>query len=132
MAKHANGLAQCPSCVEKIKTSHPIMQEWFLYTVKPRFPDCHVSWAWRNKIDQNQFHAEGKSMRPWPLSDHNKMDDQGNPCSLALDFFQLCTNGMAAWPYKYFRDIASVCEIKFYNIEWAGSLCSGNIRQSRI
>lgn len=48
----------------------------------------------------------GRSKLAFPLSAHNKSDDQGNPCAMALDLFRLCSNGMASWEYKFCKDIS--------------------------
>jgi hypothetical protein len=115
--KHTNAPGPCPACEQKLLDAHPDIADWFRTTVKPTHKDCHVSWSFRDKVSQNMAHAEGKSNLAWPMSAHNKCDDQGNPCSLALDFFKLCSNGMASWEYKYFRVIADEAP---KNVEWGG------------
>ena len=61
--------------------------------------------------------AEHKSNAPWPRSPHNHMEAE-RPCSLALDFFRLCSNGMASWEYKYCRTISE--ESAGLGVKWGG------------
>jgi len=118
--KHTNDGATCPSCEEKLKDAHPEIAEWFRTKVKARHQDCHVSWSFRDKANQNQCVAEGKSKLAFPMSAHNKSDDQGNPCALALDLFELCSNGMARWAWAYFRAIAEEAKADGISIKWGG------------
>lgn len=120
MPKHKNNSdkSPCPSCQEKLKTAHPKLVAWFNDVVQPKFNDAHVSCAYRGKVEQNQAHAEGKSQLAYPNSKHNKTDLDGKPCALAIDLFQLCSNGMAAWPFKYFKEISVVMEP---GMTWGGN-----------
>lgn len=120
MNKHANGIAECPSCEDKLKNAHPDIAQWFRNSVKHMFPDCHISWSYRGKADQEKAFLDGKSKLHFPLSAHNKSDDQGNPCALALDFFQLDFHGQACWPWGYFRDIANSAVVANHSILWGG------------
>jgi hypothetical protein len=119
MKTHSDG-AVCPGCEIKLRDAHGDIQRWFREEIKPMFQDCHVSWSFRGKIEQNQAVAEGKSKLPWPLSAHNKSDDQGNPCSLAVDLFELSSNGMASWSWKYFKEIADHTKARGFPIVWGG------------
>lgn len=114
----------CPGCETKLKDAHPIISEWFREHVKPKHLDCHISCSFRGEKDQNEAKALGKSQLAWPLSAHNKSDDQGNPCAIALDLFELASNGMAVWRYKYFREIAQECEGLDISIRWGGTFKS--------
>lgn len=120
MSKHVNGTLECPSCEQKLLQAHPDLVEWYRELIKPKFQDCHISWSFRDKTNQNQCYAEGKSKLPWPMSMHNKCDDQGNPCSMALDLFRLCSNGMASWEWKYFRQISDLSTGYHIEIDWGG------------
>jgi hypothetical protein len=120
-AKHVEGTS-CPSCDEKLLTAHPDLREWFNKCVKPKFTDAHISWSFRDKFNQNQCVAEGKSKLKWPLSAHNKTDENGNPCAHALDLFELCSNGMARWSWKYFKEIAAESKAKQYPVDWGHDL----------
>ena len=72
-------------------------------------------------MSQNEAHAEGKSKLAWPDSKHNKTLPDGTPCAEALDIFQLCSNGMAAWVFKYCAQIASEATKNAEPIDWGGS-----------
>lgn len=118
--KHTNATETCPSCEEKLKTAHPELQEWFNTVVKPKHRDAHISWAWRGKEDQEKAFLDGATKLHFPLSPHNKTDDQGNPCSLALDLFELDYNSIARWAWGYFRDIAKEAQQSKFKIRWGG------------
>lgn len=119
MAKHLNSKEPCPSCDEKLKSAHPDLQSWFK-TIKHKFPEAHISWAWRNKFDQNQFVAEGKSRAPWPRSKHNSLDADGKPCSDAIDLFEIASNGMACWRWVWFKEVAAFSKAQGLEIIWGG------------
>lgn len=119
--KHANGVAACPSCEDKLKDAHPDIAAWFREKVKPRHKDCHISWSFRGKDDQEKAFLDGKTRLHFPLSAHNKSDDQGNPCSLALDLFELDYNGQACWSWDYFRLIADEAQASHAPIFWGGN-----------
>lgn len=116
--KHTNDALICPSCEAKLKQAHPVLAAWFNDVIKPRFKDCHVSWTYRGKEDQNEAHAEGKSRLAWPKSKHNAMDEQGNPCAKAIDLFQIASNGMGVWSWRYFKDISAFMPDE---LEWGGN-----------
>lgn len=121
MNKHSNEPKACPECEEKLLQAHTTLAEWFRSCVKPAHQDCHISWSYRDQKSQNEAYAEGKSKLAWPMSAHNKSDDQGNPCSMALDLFQIASNGMAVWGWKYFKQIADEAVKNSEPIEWGGS-----------
>ena len=121
MTKHTNNGPSCPSCESKLLNAHPTIAEWFKTIVKPFSPTCHVSWSWRGKEDQEQAFLDGKSKLHFPNSMHNKLDDYDNPCSMALDLFELDGNGMACWHYGFFRDIAQHSDKSSARIIWGGT-----------
>lgn len=121
MSKHTNDVIDCPSCLEKLIIAHPDLVKWFKEEVKPKYPDCHVSWSYRDKISQNQAVAEGKSRLAFPLSAHNHQLLDGTPQSLAIDLFKIASNGMACWEYKYFKDIATMASYSATPIKWGGA-----------
>jgi hypothetical protein len=116
---HTNGSAECLSCAAKLMQADQDLVQWFYREVKPAFPDAHVSWSFRGEKDQNEAVAMGKSKLAWPNSKHNALGPDGKPCARAIDLFQLASNGMACWPWKWFKDIADVCADPM--IEWGGS-----------
>jgi hypothetical protein len=83
---HTNDLI-CLLCAEKLATADPRIAEWFL-EIKKEFPHAHVSWAYRNKEDQDRFFAEGKTRAKFPRSKHN-VERDGKPYAQALDLFEL-------------------------------------------
>lgn len=121
MPKHTNAIGPCPACSAKLLQAHPLLVEWFNTVVKPKHQDCHISWSYRGKEDQEKAFLDHKSKLHFPLSMHNKSDDQGNPCSLALDFFELDYNGIGRWAWKYFKTIADEAQETEYKIIWGGS-----------
>lgn len=124
MPKHTNNIGPCPSCQVKLLDAHPLLVEWFNTKVKPHHQDCHISWSYRGKEAQEKAFLDGKSKLHFPLSMHNKSDDQGNPCAMALDLFELDYNGIARWAWKYFRDIADRANVDGDPIEWGGTWSS--------
>jgi hypothetical protein len=118
---HKNGVAECPECENKLKDAHPKLAEWYREKVKTAFPSCHISWSFRGKQDQEQAFSDRKSDLHFPFSPHNKSDDQGNPCALALDLFELDFNGIGRWAWGYFRDIAKTLPDCGFPVEWAGN-----------
>lgn len=85
--KHHIDGPDCPRCNFLAKQLHPTMYDCF-YLVKARFPDRHISEAFRNQTSQDQAFADGKSWVKWPGSKHNKLDTQGCACSEAFDLFR--------------------------------------------
>lgn len=120
MSHHAQGLG-CQLCDEKLLTAHPDIVKIYKQLIKPKFEDCHISWAYRDKEDQEKAYAAHKSNAHYPMSPHNKMDDQGNPCSLALDLFRLVDNGTAIFPVRYYHDIAYFLEVEKQPIKWGAT-----------
>lgn len=104
----------CPGCEKKLEMAHVDLVNWFRNVVKPAHPDCHISWSFRDRASQDQAYAEGKSKLPWPESKHNS-----NPAE-AIDLFELASNGMACWNWKYFKQIADEAKEKALPIRWGG------------
>ena len=120
MNHHSNDVFPCPLCEEKLAEAHPLIAQWFREKVKPRHKDAHISWSYRDKTNQNQCYAEGKSKLPYPKSKHNKTDEKGIPCSQALDLFKLASNGMACWEWLYFKAIFDEVVLDNAPIIWGG------------
>lgn len=112
MRKHVAGPA-CPGCEDRKVLAHSDLQEWFTRR-KAAHPDLHISWSFRDKAGQTQCLADGTTRLPWPKSKHN-----ASP-SNALDVFQLCSNGMAAWPWGYFMQLAAETKAECAPIRWGG------------
>lgn len=119
MSHHNNQGDICPLCADKIAQAHPKLQEiWVI--IKKEFPEAHISWAFRNEKDQNEFYVEHKTRCKWPLSKHNTMKD-GLPYARAVDLFQLDCDGQAWFPPKFYFDIANFLAIHDHPIQWAGN-----------
>ncbi len=118
--KHVNGVISCPSCEDKLNSAYPDLAQWFRESVKPKYPDCHIAWSYRGRDEQETAFLDGKSKLHFPLSAHNKSDDRGNPCALALDLFQLDFNGVGRWAWAYFRTIADDAKAACVPIKWGG------------
>ena len=116
---HEEG-AQCPLCDWKLTTAHPRLAQWF-WALKKRYKNAHVSWAYRNEDKQKLFFNEGKSRVLYPNSKHNKVDAKGNPCSLALDLFQIDEDGLARFPNPWYAKIHAENEANREPIVWGGS-----------
>lgn len=116
--KHTNEGEICVSCEDKLKEAHPYLSEWFRTKVKPKHQSAHISWTYRNEVSQNQAFAEGKSKLSYPHSKHNS-----NPAR-AIDLFELCSNGMAAWSWKYFKVINDEAKEANMNLVWGGDFKS--------
>lgn len=112
----------CPLCMEKLSQAHPNLSYWFLKCVKPSFPCAHISWSYRNQIDQDQAFKEGKSKLHYPNSAHNATNG-GKPESRALDLFKL-QMGTATWPVMMFHQIADQTERQGIKLIWGGTFKS--------
>jgi peptidoglycan L-alanyl-D-glutamate endopeptidase CwlK len=117
MAKHIQG-PHCPLCEEKIKTAHEAFEPWWRL-VKTEFPDCHISWGFRNKYHQDLAYQEGRSRVQFPDSLHNATRD-GKPCARALDFFRIRQDHVPEWNKTWFRAVALFLEKAGSPLEWGG------------
>ena len=109
----------CPGCEDKIAVAHSdLLSNYRL--IKKEFPDCHVSWAFRDKKDQDAFFILGKTHEQWPHSKHNNMKD-GLPLALALDLFQINSDNRAVFSPKFYYDVNSFCEKNNLPLEWSGT-----------
>lgn len=118
---HVHGLI-CPSCEDKLLSAHPDLGVWFR-TVKTKFPDAHISWSYRGKEDQEKFFIDGKTRAHFPHSPHNR-EENGKPMSHALDLFELTDQGSAAFPPKFYFDIAQESKKLGFAIKWGGEFKS--------
>lgn len=115
--KHENGYS-CESCLDKLRQGHPEISRLYRQIIAI-FPDCHVSWCFRNEKDQNDLFASGKSKLAWPKSAHNKMVGE-EPCALAIDLFQLA-DGKASFPVAYYRSIWDFLKRRGEAVIWGGN-----------
>ncbi len=112
----------CAGCEKKLLQADPRIAKWFRTRVKVLKPDCHISWSFRGKEDQDDAVKEGKSEKPWPSSLHNAVQN-GKPCSRALDLFRI-VNGKAEFAPGYFFAIWEASEKAGDPIRWGGKFKS--------
>lgn len=115
--RHTDG-SECPKCEEIIKTAHPYMADWFRRKKKEN-RSLHCSCAWRGAAEQNRAFAEKKSKLMFPFSKHNKTKN-GEPCSEALDLFQIDADGNARFSMPFYQKIANENEADKEPIRWLG------------
>jgi hypothetical protein len=99
----------CPLCEEKLAQAHPVLANWFRTKLKPKHPEAHISWSFRDEANQEEAFKEGKTRCRWPNSQHNKLKD-GKPYSRALDLFELTKGGVARFQIPWFKAIADELE----------------------
>lgn len=95
------------------------MSSWFK-RLKSRYPNVHVSWAYRGADDQDRFFKEGKSQLRYPLSAHNATL-YGKPCSRALDLFQIDEDGVARFSEPFYAKVNDENEAAQEPITWGGT-----------
>ncbi len=115
---HANG-PDCPLCSQKIDTMDPRLQSWADW-VRIKFPDCHISWGFRGKEDQDAAFVAGRTRAKWPNSKHNAMNGDVQ-AAVAFDIFQILENGDASFDIEYCTAVAQALKDEGAPIEWAGS-----------
>ena len=111
---HHTSDPMCPLCEHKLEAAHDILKDWFKTHVKPKYPDAHVSWAHRNKDDQERAFADGHTILHYPHSKHNQLP------SLAIDLFEIDDSGAAVWNPKFFLDLNADTELLGVPILWGG------------
>jgi hypothetical protein len=84
-----------------------LIKDWFEKEIKPKYPNIHISCAYRNAAEQNKAFAQHRSALTYPLSAHNKENNVGQPLARALDLFVLNDEGKAEFPQPVFKEIAS-------------------------
>lgn len=99
----------CSSCEEKLYEAHPYLRDWF-HRVKKKYLNVHVSCSFRGEEDQEKAVLEHKSKLHFPNSAHNRLDDNSQPCSRALDIFQIDEDGVARFSYPFYKKLAQECE----------------------
>lgn len=114
--KHSNG--GCEKCKEFLTQLNKELAS-YASDILARFPDCHISCAFRGEAEQNQAFKNGKSRLKWPNSKHNVMKD-GLPCSEAIDLFQLSDLGTAIFNRDYYKTIFNFIKENQLPIAWGG------------
>lgn len=115
---HHDESPDCPLCSEKLKTAHSLMVDWFK-RVKLRYPNVHVSWAYRGQADQEKAFADKRTKVHFPNSPHNHSQD-GKPCALALDLFLIDEDGIARFPGMFYAKLNAENEQNKEPIFWGG------------
>lgn len=92
--------------------------------MKAAKPFLHVSWGYRTEDEQNAALASGKSEKPFPESMHNALNEDGKPCSLAVDVFEQIA-GRGVWEPKTMYDIWGLTQKTFPDrFKWGGKFKS--------
>ncbi len=107
MVKHSNSLPDCPSCDLKLEQANPLFRPYF-YSIRTKFPDCHISETFRDQQTQEDKFREGFSKEHWPNSKHNTIVN-GKPESRAFDFFQQA-NGLYKHPPLWIQSVVDYCK----------------------
>lgn len=94
----------CPLCSDKLTQADAFLIDWFLNTVKPKFPKAHISCSYRDKISQEEAFSEGKTKLHYPYSQHNFADEHGTPKARALDIFEII-GGLAAFNPAFYAAV---------------------------
>lgn len=119
MGLHHTKDMMCTLCESKIKQAHPYLALWWM-AIKQRFPDCHISWTFRDKDQQELAKNDGRSRVVWPHSRHNHMKDN-RPYARAMDLFKLRDDWVASWDKDYFAQIAAFLSQNSAQIVWGGA-----------
>lgn len=117
-ALHHNDDNPCPLCEAKLSTAHSVIADWFR-KIKAIWKNVHVSWAFRNKEQQERVYEDGASLVRWPNSAHNYMIGD-KPQSLALDIFQIDDDGVARFSPKFYRLIWDWTNGGDFKLRWGG------------
>lgn len=96
------------------------MAEWFR-NLKTRFSTVHISCSYRGQEEQDKAFNQKKSNLPYPFSKHNYTDKDGLPCAQALDLFLLSEDGIAQFPYDFYKRIYDICLENKDSIRWGGT-----------
>ena len=102
----------CALCEEKLKLADPYLASWFRVSIKPQWLDAHVSWAFRDQHDQEEFYDDKRSDLHFPYSAHNKVPSQ------AIDLFQIDENNQGVWNGMFFAAINDMNHKNNFPIVW--------------
>lgn len=108
----------CQSCLEKLNQCHVEIILFFNF-VKQNHYDVHIAWGYRDQSAQELCTSQGKSKNHWPTSKHNHSEN-GQPCSLAIDLFQLTDDGHAQFEEPFYEMIWLQTKDKNLPIKWGG------------
>lgn len=119
MSLHHKEGPECERCEFELAQTHPAVADWFLW-VKNLFPTVHISWSFRDREDQNNAYKNGLTRKMWPHSKHNFLDELLDPCSKALDIFELSADGRAKFEEAFYRKIFEATQKENFKIRWGG------------
>lgn len=102
--KHLFGAMACPRCDLMLKECHPFFRT-VLLKMKAIDRDCHIFYGFRNKSVQDDLFNQGKTEKRWPNSKHNRLDEENNPKSEAIDIFFLESPGKAVFYEEYYKQL---------------------------
>ncbi len=71
------------SSTKQLLTCHPVWQEALNKAIE--IYDLTVLEGYRNETRQTKVYKSGASRYPFPLSSHNRLDENGDPESLGVD-----------------------------------------------
>lgn len=123
----------CPGCERRLALAYPGLVSWFRRR-KAAYPELHISWSFRTKVEQDACFTEGKSRLRWPDSAHNNWIainafvsahpelypsaiSNIKPQAKALDLFQLI-NGVAVFSWKFYKVISDLSKNEGAEVLW--------------
>ena len=68
---------------ERLQTAHQLLQSVSTEAIK--YWDFTILYGWRGEDIQNELYAQGLSTKRFPDSKHNRMSEEGEPESWAVD-----------------------------------------------
>ncbi len=122
MAKFHTKDDPCSGCKNLLSFAHPDMGTWFK-NARLEFPRLHVAQSWRGEKAQTEAVGKGLSKTPWPKSAHN-WTENGDPCSRALDLFEIDDAGRGIWDPQTMAKINAWSEKQGYRLKWGGGFKS--------
>ena len=113
MPRHSNDSKFCVLCSKKTDQVSGVLS--FLFAqIRDEFPDCHMSWGYRDEKQQQEQLEKGYTQVRFPGSKHNRVPAE------AMDLFQL-KDGKAVFDKEYYEKVAKFVYTKTKNVKWGGS-----------
>lgn len=111
----------CPGCQLKLKEAHMFLRDWFNHQVKPKYPLAHISWSYRDQVQQEAcFNSIPQTSKlHYPDSAHNKTDYLGQPEARALDLFEI-KDGSILYDHDFFKAVSDDIDYLGLPILWGG------------
>jgi hypothetical protein len=105
-----NNCLGCEKVFEKYPNLYQPLRDW-VYEVRSKHLDAHVSWAGRGKADQELFYKKGLSRAQYGQSAHNY--------NAAVDFFQLIQTG-AYFGTSWYKEVIGPFVLQNPSLRWYG------------